>query len=82
MLRMAKLTLSVDEHVVASAKRYAEARGTSVSRLVQTMLELVSAAPTHTPGKRGAPPVLARLRGSLERGSVSEHRRHLERKYR
>ena len=79
---MTKLTLSVDEHVVARAKRYAEARGTSVSRLVQTMLELVSAAPTHTPGRSGAPPVLARLRGSLGRGSIGEYRRHLERKYR
>lgn len=82
MSRMAKLTLSVDEHVVASAKRYAEARGTSVSRLVQTMLEMVSAAPTDTPGRCGAPPVLARLRGSLGRGSVTEYRRHLERKFR
>jgi hypothetical protein len=32
---MSKLTLSVDEKVVRGAKRYAAARGTSVSRLVE-----------------------------------------------
>ena len=76
---MTKLTLSVDEHVVSHAKRYAEARGTSVSRLVETMLRLVS---TPVRGRAGSPPVLARLRGSLKRGSVGDYRRHLERKYR
>ena len=35
---MAKLTLSVDEEVVRGAKRYAAARGTSVSRLVERYL--------------------------------------------
>jgi hypothetical protein len=80
---MQKLTLSVDAGVIDGAKRYAKARGTSVSRLVETMLRLVAARPAvgrerDTP----APPVLRRLRGSLKRGSVGDYRRHLERKYR
>ena len=39
---MPKLTLSVDEKVVRGAKRYAAARGTSVSRLVERYLDLLS----------------------------------------
>ena len=82
---MTKLTLSVDMHVVSGAKRYAKARGTSVSRMVETMLRLVSASPA-ADGRRGksegAAPVLARLKGSLKRGDVRDYRRHLERKYR
>ena len=39
---MPKLTLSVDEKVVRGAKRYAAARGTSVSQLVERHLDLLS----------------------------------------
>ena len=80
---MQKLTLSVDRRVVARAKRYARARGTSVSRLVEAYLDDVQA-----PGRRDdqtterTPPVLARLRGSLKAGSVEDYRRYLQRKYR
>lgn len=76
---MEKLTLSVDPQVVTRAKRYAKARGTSVSKLVESMLDMV-ALPTGDPGD--APPVLARLRGSMKRGSEADYHRYLERKYR
>ena len=78
---MAKLTLSVDGKVVDVAKKYAALRGTSVSRLVQEYLRLISQAP---PNQQGAiPPILARWRGAL-RGSrmdVGDYRRYLERRY-
>ena len=76
---MAKLTLSVNAAVVERAKRYAEAQGTSVSALVERMLD-VAAAPKERPGE--TPRVLAKLRGSLKRGSVRDYRTYLERKYR
>lgn len=76
---MPKLTLSVDARVVARARRYAESRGASVSRLVETMLDMVS---TPVSEQDETPPVLARLRGSMKRGSVADYRRYLERKYR
>ena len=80
---MQKLTLSVDAGVIDGAKRYARTRGTSVSRLVETLLRLVSAAPAGEIGSRKAPPpVLRRLRGSLKHGAVKDYRRHLARKYR
>ena len=82
---MHKLTLSVDKHVVARAKAYARAHGTSVSGLVESMLDMASRAPA-TEAAAGVtvamPPVLTKLRGSLKRGSVADYRRHLERKYR
>jgi hypothetical protein len=75
---MAKLTLSVEATVVARAKRYARAQGTSVSGLVEKMLDL-AAAPSASASD--LPPVLARLRGSLKRGGARDYRRYLERKY-
>ena len=79
---MTKLTLSVDKGVVERAKAYAGSRGTSVSRLVETMLHLVSSADTAAVGASRSAPVLAKLRGSLKRGSVDDYRRHLVKKYR
>jgi len=76
---MAKLTLSVDSRVIERAKHYARLQGTSVSSLVEKMLEL-AATPGGRPGE--APVVLARLRGSLKRGSPRDYHRYLERKYR
>ena len=79
---MQKLTLSVDGAVIDGAKRYARARGTSVSRLVESMLRMVSTGSAGREEPAAPPPVLRRLRGSLKRGTVSDYRRHLERKYR
>ena len=85
IIRMHKLTLSVNKHVVARAKAYAQANGTSVSALVESMLDMASRGPT-AESAAGAPqplpPVLMKLRGSLKRGTVADYHRHLERKYR
>ena len=83
-IRMQKLTLSVDRHVIARAKAYARNRGTSVSRLVESMLDVASRS-AGAPGALAGdapPPVLTRLRGSLKKGSAGDYRRHLEQKYR
>ena len=76
---MAKLTLSVDERVIERAKEYAQARGTSVSGLVEQMLDL---AVSGSDQAGVAPPVLARLRGSLKGVDQRDYHRYLERKYR
>jgi hypothetical protein len=73
-----KLTLSVDEKVVRRAKRYAAARGTSVSRLVERYLDLLSKPPESD----DQTPVLRLLRGAARGVSAEAHRRHLSRKYR
>ena len=76
---MAKLTLSVDERVIERAKKYAQARGTSVSGLVEQMLDLAASGSDR---KDITPPVLARLRGSLKGADRRDYHRYLERKYR
>jgi hypothetical protein len=73
-----KLTLSVEAAVIERAKRFARERGTSVSRMVESYLELVSRAPVSRP----EPPVLRRLRGSLKGVRADAYRRHLREKYR
>jgi hypothetical protein len=75
---MAKLTLSVDERVIQRAKHYARARGTSVSGLVEQMLDL---AVSGSNNKELTPPILSRLRGSLKRVDRRDYQRYLERKY-
>jgi Family of unknown function (DUF6364) len=76
--RMRKLTLSLDEKVVRGAKRYAEARSTSVSRLVERYLDLLSTPPKSD----DQTPVLRMLRGAARGVPADAHRRHLGRKYR
>jgi hypothetical protein len=75
---MPKLTLSIDEKVVRSAKRYAAAHGTSVSSLVERYLDLLS----RPFDMAKAPPVLRLLRGAARGVAPDAHRRHVTRKYR
>jgi hypothetical protein len=77
---MTKLTLSVDERVVSTAKRYAALRGTSVSRLVEEYLALAS---RRADDVQEMPPILARLRGVLKGSRLDErdYRRHLKQKH-
>jgi hypothetical protein len=78
---MSKLTLSVDSAVVRRAKSYAAARRTSVSRLVERYLDLVSRAPERA--DETVTPLLARLRAELKGLKPDEgaYRRYLARKY-
>jgi len=76
---MSKLTLSVDDRVVASAKRYARQRGISVSRMVEAYL--ASVANPDSQAIRDAP-ILRSLRGSLKKADFKEYRKHLAIKYR
>jgi len=76
---MAKLTLSVDNRVVARAKQYAKARGISVSQIVETYLAAV--AEPRSPAA-GAAPILRSVRGVLKHADIGEYRKHLAAKYR
>ena len=76
---MAKLTLSVNERVIDRAKKYARARGTSLSGLVEQMLDL---AVSGSDQPALPPPVLSRLRGSLTGVDLRDYRRYLQRKHR
>ncbi len=76
---MAKLTLSVDERVVSSAKEYAKRQGVSISAMVESYLAAVSDPP---PSVAGATPILRSLRGILKHADIDEYREHLTSKYR
>jgi hypothetical protein len=76
---MAKLTLSVDDRVVSSAKQYAKRRGVSVSKMVEAYLAAV--ADPSSPAK-GSAPILLSVRGVLKRADVNQYRKHLAAKYR
>jgi hypothetical protein len=72
-----KLTLSVEADVVRRAKRHARLHRTSVSRMVERFLALVSKAP-EAPATPGA---LRELRGVLKRGDRETYRQHLREKH-
>ena len=81
-----KLTLRLDVEAIESAKRYAAARGSSVSQIVEDYFSrLAEPVPTTAIPKAS---ITAKLRGSLADGTtqhpVSEvdYRAHLEQKYR
>ena len=57
---MAKLTLSVNDTVVARAKRYAKARGVSISKMVEAYLSAVAEPPVR---QQADTPILRSLRG-------------------
>jgi len=79
---MGKLTLSVDGAVVKRAKRYASQRGTSVSRLVEQYLELLSRP--NAGEDEFITPRLKQLRAELKGVTldISDYHKYLERKYR
>jgi hypothetical protein len=76
---MSKLTLSVDDTVIARAKRYARARGVSVSKMVEAYLAAVAEPST---GVSADTPILRSVRGVLKKADVQDYKRHLARKYR
>ncbi len=91
-----KLTLRLDEEVIARAKAYAAARGTSLSALAENYFRLVS--PDASPGGDGAPPSTdshnlhdglgPRVRALLDRPlptrdvTEEDYKRYLEEKHR
>jgi Family of unknown function (DUF6364) len=77
----AKLTLRLDEALIARAKSYSKQTGKSVSRLVADYLALL---PQQAGETRRATPIVRSLRGLLRGADLDEqdYRRHLEEKYR
>jgi Family of unknown function (DUF6364) len=76
---MSKLTLSVDDRVIARAKLHAKQRGVSISEMVEVFLDEIAEAPSAD--VRDAP-ILRSVRGSLKRAHVEDYQKHLAAKYR
>ncbi len=81
---MAKLTLTVDEGVIARAKEHAAARGTSISALVEEFLDMM----VNPPKPKSPTPITDQLRGSLAgaypdaESAIEDYYQYLEKKYR
>jgi hypothetical protein len=58
-----KLTLSIDDRVINSAKRYAQGEGKSLSGLVENYLKSITTVQKET---ETMPPQVKKLRGSLK----------------
>ena len=76
---MAKLTLSVDDRVISRAKEYAEQRGVSISKMVESYLTALAAPPASL---HEGSPVLESVRGILREADMESYRQHLSDKYR
>jgi argininosuccinate synthase len=78
-----KLTLRLDDKLIAQAKKTARAKGVSLSRIVEDYFRsLVARKEKETPES----PVLTEISGVLSSSAVSkkfraEYRKHLEEKY-
>lgn len=53
-----KLTLTIEDKVIVSAKKYAQKKGKSLSHLVENYLKSVSAEPVENKEQRISPKVL------------------------
>lgn len=79
---MSKLTLHVDDELIAAAKEEAVSRRTSVSKLVSDFFRVLSATRSSKPDM-SLPPITSSLRGCL-RGSkadLEDYIDHLEKKH-
>jgi len=76
-----RLTLRLDEKLIASAKRHSAASGRSVSQLVADFFSLLEAQSTSTDVE--VTPRVRALRGVLAGSELDEgeYRRHLENKH-
>ncbi|HME06003.1 MAG TPA: DUF6364 family protein [Bryobacteraceae bacterium] len=79
---MPKLTLSIDENVVSRAKHYARQRDTSVSKLVEDFLDVVSKPAGKASVEAGDAPILRALQGTLRKADRRTYKQHLIKKYR
>jgi len=80
-----KLTLRLDEQLIAAAKDYARANGRSVSVLVADYFAQLSGQTQRVPAATPtASPITAQLRGALKNAQITEadHQAHLAAKHR
>jgi uncharacterized protein GlcG (DUF336 family) len=81
---LTKLTLRLDERLIAAAKDYARANGRSLSVLVADYFAQLSGQAQRPPSTTPtASPITSKLRGALKAASVTEtdHLAHLAAKH-
>ena len=82
-----KLTLNVDDKIVARAKRESAKRNVSLSFVVENYLDRFSKSDTHEKGKKTEPSLLERIRKYTHPVEISDEKieklkeEHLREKY-
>ena len=76
---MSKIKVTIEGEILARAKRYAKARGVSISKMVEAYLAAVAEPTARVPADT---PILRSVRGILKRTDVKDYQRHLAVKYR
>lgn len=76
-----KLTLRLDDALIAHAKNYAQHEGKSISQIVSDYFRAMPTSPESK--KRTVGPITTQLRGCLKGLSAdkAEYRKHIEKKY-
>lgn len=74
-----KLTLSVDPDIVAAAKRYAAEHGTSVSAIVENLLDAIVRIDAR---RTSDTPLTDGLLGAADGATIEDYHRYLDEKYR
>ena len=79
-----KLTLQLDDELIARAKAHAKKRGKSVSQLVADYFRILEKVEQKPPSKKKYSPITESLRGALRGAKVDEddYSRYLAEKYR
>lgn len=79
-----KLTLQMDDELIARAKAHAKKCGKSVSQLVADYFRILEKVEQKPPSKKKYGPITESLRGALRGAKVDEedYYRYLEEKYR
>lgn len=79
-----KLTLQMDDELIARAKAHAKKRGKSVSQLVADYFRILEKVEQKPPPQKKYGPITESLRGALRGAKVDEedYYRYLEEKYR
>ena len=76
-----KLTLRMDDNLIASAKKYSEKTGKSVSRIVADLFEIIKNEKLNK--EYSLPPAVKSLKGVLKDKAIDEkdYKNYLEEKY-
>ena len=77
-----KLTLRLDDDLIEKAKRLAQKRGKSLSKMVSEYFDYLASLEMEKEDRQ-IPPIVRSLRGALADSDLSEkdYKKHLERKY-
>jgi len=74
-----KLTIKLDNQIIEKAKLYARKKNTSLSKLIESYLELLTT--TNNSESEEVSPLVKSLSGVLDTKAIPDYKNHLNQKY-